>query len=136
MSEEKRVGIIACAGMEKSFGSVATKSAFNVVEKLRSDTTRLIALPPLVTGVRPFPDLVKKLPVVVIDGCAERCATKSIAKAGGKIAGRILVIDSAKKYVLNPDTATNIGANGEKLVEKIAEDVVLLVDQIIRRLEN
>ena len=136
MIEEKRVGIIACAGMEKAYGSVANQIVFKVVEKLRPNETRLIALPPLLTDVSPYPDLVRELPMLVIDGCAERCATKSVAKAGGRIAGRILVIDSVKKYGLAPDSAASLGPNGEKLAEKIADDAVLLVDEIIRRQEG
>ena len=136
MSEEKKVAIMACAGMEKAFGSISTLSVFRVVQKLRPNKTTLIALPPLLMGVNPYGDLVKKLPVVVVDGCAERCATKSLAKTGGKIGGRILVIDAAKKYKLVPSSATDVGPNGEKLAEKIAEDAAALVDEVFRRQES
>jgi uncharacterized metal-binding protein len=137
MSEEKKVAVIACAGMEKSFGSVAMLSVFKAVEELRPDETVLVALPPLLTGVAAHVDLVKKSPVIVVDGCAERCATKSVAKMGGKIGGRILVIDSVKKYGLTPDSASHVGSKGEKLAERIAEEVALLVDKALgRKTEN
>ena len=137
MSEERKVAVMACAGMEKSFGSVAVLSVFKAVEKLKPNDTALIALPPLLTGVAASSDLVKRFPVIVVDGCAERCATKSVAKMGGKISGRILVIDSVKKYGLTPDSASHVGRKGEKLAEKVAEEVALLVDKALgRKTEN
>ena len=137
MSEGKKVAVMACAGMEKAFGSVALLSVFKAAEELRPDETVLVALPPLLTGVITYVDLVKELPVIVVDGCAERCATKSVAKNGGKIGGRILVIDSVKKYGLSPDSASHIGPKGEKLAERIAKDVASLVDKALgRKTEN
>jgi uncharacterized metal-binding protein len=133
MSEEKKVAVMACAGMEKTFGSVATRSVFKAVEELRPNETVLVALPPLLTGVAIYVNLVKKFPVIAVDGCAERCATKSVAKMGGKIGGRILVIDSVKKYGLAPDSASHLGPNGEKLAETIAEEVAFLVDKTLGR---
>jgi len=137
MSAEKKVAVMACAGMEKAFGSVAILSVFKAVEELRPNDTTLIALPPLLAGVVAYTDLVKKLPVIIVDGCAERCATKSVVKVGGKIGGRILVIDSAKKYGLTPDSASHVGLSGEKLAERIAKDVAFLVDKALgRKTEN
>ena len=129
MSEEKKVAIVACAGMEKSFGIVAMRAVFKAVENLRPNKAALIAIPPLIAGVKPYPNLVKTCPVIIVDGCAERCATKTIVKMGGRVKGRIMVIDGIKKYGLTPDSPSDIGSNGEKLANKIAEDVVLLIDK-------
>ena len=136
MSDEEKVAVIACAGMEKALGLVAMLSVSKVVEVLRPTETRLIALPPLLAGVAPYPKLVTKLSVIVVDGCAERCATKLVAKNGGRIRGRILIPDSVKKYGLAPDSATDAGPNGRKLAEKVAEDIVSLVDKLYGRQEN
>jgi uncharacterized metal-binding protein len=131
VSDEKRVVIVACAGMDKAFGSVAMLSAFRAVEVLRPDKTVLIALPPLLVGVSAYVELVKRHPVIVIDGCSERCAMKSIAKCGGHIRGRILVTDGVKKHGLKPDSASNVGSDGVNLAERVAEEVASLVDGVI-----
>lgn len=131
LTEEDKIAIIACAGMDKSLGSVARACAFKVVEKLRPNKTVLICIPPLIADVKPHSELVKKISVITIDGCAERCATKIAAKSGAKIRGRVLVPQSVQKYNLKPNTASDIGQEGEKLAGKIAEETALLIDKIL-----
>ena len=131
MTEETKVAIIACAGMDKALGSVAQACAFKIVEKLRPDKTVLICIPPLVADVRPHSELIKKNPVITIDGCAERCATKIAVKSGAKIKGRVFIPQSAQKHNLKPNTASDIGPEGEKLAEMIAEETALLIDKTL-----
>lgn len=133
MSDEGKIAIVACAGMDKALGSVAMLSVFKIVEGLRPREARLIALPPLLAGVAPYSELVTKLPIIAVDGCAERCATKLIAKSGGRIRGRVLVTDCVKKYGLTPNSAVDIGPDGKKLAEKVAEEVSSLVDKLCGR---
>ena len=128
--EGGKVAVVACAGMDKALGSVARDSVFKVVEVLRPGKAELICLPPLLAGVSSYSELVKNLPIVAVDGCAERCATKLIVKSGGKIRGRVLVPDSAKKHGLVPKSASDIGPDGEKLAGIIAEEVASIVDRL------
>lgn len=131
MVDENKVAIIACAGMDKALGSIARTCAFKIVEKLRPNETVLICIPPLVADVKPHSELIRKNSVITIDGCTERCATKIASKNGAKIKGRVFVPQSAQKYGLKPNTASDIGLEGEKLAEKIAEETVLLIDKIL-----
>jgi glycine cleavage system H protein len=117
--------------MDKALGSVAQACAFKIVEKLRPDKTVLICIPPLVADVRPHSELIKKNPVITIDGCAERCATKIAVKSGAKIKGRVFIPQSAQKHNLKPNTASDIGPEGEKLAEMIAEETALLIDKTL-----
>lgn len=130
MMKDGKVAVVACAGMDKALGSVARTSVFKVVEILRPGKAELVCLPPLLAGVSSYSEMVKNLPVVAVDGCAERCATKLVVKNGGKIRGRILVPDSAKKHGLVPKSASDIGLEGEKLAGMIAEEVASMIDKI------
>jgi uncharacterized metal-binding protein len=130
MMERGKVAVVACAGMDKALGSVARASVFKVVEALRPDKTELVCLPPLLVGVRSHSEVITRQPVVAVDGCAERCATKLIVKNGGQIRGRILVPNSAKKHGLVPKSASDIGPDGEKLAGMIAEEVASIVDTL------
>jgi len=125
------MAIVACAGMDKALGSVARACAFKVVEKSRPEETVLICIAPLVAEVKPYSELIKKYPVIIIDGCAERCATKIAAKMGAKIRGKVLVPQSASKYNLKPKTASDIGPEGEMLAEKIAEEIAVQIDKLL-----
>lgn len=129
--EGNKVAIISCAGMDKALGSVARACAFKVIERLRPNETVLICIPPLVADVKPYSELIKKHPVILIDGCAERCATKIAAKNGAKIRGRVFIPQSIQKYGLKPDTASDIGPEGEKLAEKIAEEIAVQIDKLL-----
>ena len=133
MSEEEKVAIVACAGMDKPLGSVARACAFKVVEDLKPKDSVLVSIPPLVAGVNPHTEWIKKYPIITIDGCPERCATKIVAKIRGKIRGRVFIPQSAQKHGLKPETSTEIGPEGEKLAEKIAEETALLIDKILRK---
>jgi len=126
-----KVAIISCAGMDKALGSVARACALKVVERLRPNETVLICIPPLVADVKPYSELIKKYPVILIDGCAERCATKIAAKNGAKMRGRVFIPQSVQKYGLKPNTASDIGPEGEKLAEKIAEEIAVQVDKLL-----
>jgi glycine cleavage system H protein len=128
---EGRVAIIPCAGMDKALGSVARACAFIVVEKLRPNKAVLICIPPLVAGVKPYSEIVKRYPSIPIDGCAERCATKIAVKSGARIRGRVLIPESVQKHKLKPNSASDIGPDGEELAEKLAEEIALEIDRLL-----
>ena len=131
MSEERKVAIVACAGMDKPLGSVARVAAFKIVENSQPDSVVLVCIPPLVAGVNSHQELIKSYPVITVDGCSERCATKIVAKNGGKIKGRVFIPQSVQKFGLQPKDAVDIGVDGEKLAEKIAEETALLIEKIL-----
>lgn len=130
MSEGGKVVVLTCAGMDKALGSVARASVFKVVEELRPGKAKLVCLPPLLAGVASHSKMIRSLPVITVDGCAERCATKLAVKNRGRIRGRVLVPESAKKHDLAPQSASNIGPNGEKLAEIIAQEIASAVDRV------
>lgn len=130
-TESEKVLIIGCAGTDKALGSVTRFIAFEVVEKLRPNETILVSIPPLVAQVKPYSELVKKYPSIIIDGCAERCATKIAIKNGAKMKGRIFLPQTAQKYNLMPNTASDIGPQGEELAEKTAQEIAVQVDKLL-----
>lgn len=131
LTEGEKVVIIACAGTDKALGSVARACAFKVVEKLRPNETLLVCIPPLVADVKPYSELIRKHPSIIVDGCAERCATKIAIKSGAKMKGRIFLPQSAQKYNLKPNTASDIGSAGEELAEKTAQEIAVQVDKLL-----
>jgi glycine cleavage system H protein len=128
---EDKVAVIPCAGMDKALGSVARACAFEVVEKLRPGKAVLVCIPPLVAGVKSYSEIVKRYPSIPIDGCAERCATKIAVKNGARIKGRILIPECAQKHNLKPKSASDIGSDGEKLVEKLAGEIATEIDKLL-----
>lgn len=129
-TNDKKVVIIACAGMDKALGSATREVAFKVNE-LRPDNTIIVSIPPLVAQIKTASELVQKYPVIIIDGCVERCATKIAAKNQIKIRGKVFLPQSSQKYNLTPNTAYDIGSEGKDLAKKTAEEIVVMVDELL-----
>jgi len=127
----KKVCVVPCSGMGKVLGSVAREVGFIVAEDLRPDKTFLVCIPSLVAGSEEYANMMKTNPVIVIDGCAERCATKIAVKNGAKISGRFFLPQSIQNYGLKPKDRDDIGAEGENLARKIAEQVAANIDRLL-----
>jgi len=50
MSDEKKIVIVPCSGIGKTYGTVSREAAYDVVEDLRPDESRLVPLSMLVLG--------------------------------------------------------------------------------------
>lgn len=133
MTEGGKVAVVACAGMDKPLGSVARAGVFKLVEELRPNKVELVCLPPLLAGVSVHSKLIETLPVITVDGCAERCATKLIVKSGGRIRGRIFVPDSAKRNNIMLKSASHLAPDGEKLAQTVAEEIASAVDKLTQQ---
>jgi len=130
--DDKKVAIVACTGMGKALGTVARQVAYKVVDELRPGKTVLICIPSLTAGVGQYKSLLQKYPSIILDGCVERCATKIGSKNKGMMRAKVFLPQMIAKYGLKPQSRTDIGDEGEKLVSKIADEVVVLVDQLSR----
>ena len=127
---KKKVCVVPCSGMGKVLGSVAREVGLILAEDLRPDKTFLVCIPSLAAGSEAYAKMMKTNPVIVIDGCAERCATKIVVKNGAKINGRFFLPESIRKYGFKPTNRDDIGLEGENLAKKVAEDVAANVDKL------
>jgi uncharacterized metal-binding protein len=130
--DDRKVAIVACTGMGKTLGTVARQVAFKVVDELRPEKTVLICIPSMSAGAGEQKNLLQKYPSIILDGCVERCATKIISKNKGIMKAKVFMPQMVAKYSLKPQSRTDLGEEGEKLVSKIAEEVAALVDQLLR----
>jgi uncharacterized metal-binding protein len=130
--DNKKVAIVACTGMGKALGTIARQVAFKVVDELRPEKTVLICIPSLTAGVGEYAGLLQRYPSIILDGCVERCATKIASKNKSMMRGKVFMPQMIAKYGLKPQSRTDLGADGEKLVAKVAEEVAAMVDQLSR----
>ncbi len=129
-ADKKKVVIVACAGTDKALGSLTREIAFKVNE-LKPEDTVIASIPPLATQVSSTMELVQKYPTIIIDGCAERCATKIAAKNQVKIREKIFLPQYTKKYRLMPNTVYDIGPEGKDLAQKIAKEIEAMIDKLL-----
>ncbi len=122
----KSYAILPCNGLDKCAGCIAKEVAIKLIENTDSE----IICPVLyrVADAR-YSKIALSKPLLVIDGCATRCASKLASEKGLKIAEKINISDESK---LNNITITNslrLGENELKLVETITEKLTKVEDK-------
>lgn len=131
MNETKKVVVIPCSGVGKSFGTVSRMAAYQVTEDDRPATTQLVPLALLVLGDEEARETVENNPVVVIDGCQLACAKKMVLESGGTVSKEMAVLDFYRQNrELKPQGISQLNDGGKKLASVIAEAVDLVVDEL------
>ena len=131
MDMQDEVIIVPCGGIDKPEGIVTQYIALLLTEKYQPNHTQLVALPPLVAGVNPNQQVITEKPSIVIDGCAQRCATKIVAKHHGIIRGKYLLSRFIQKHKLKPKCVSDIGSEGTKLAELVAQEASEKISDLI-----
>jgi len=131
VSAQHKVAIVPCSGIGKSYGTVSREAAYDVIEDLRPDRTRLVALSRLVLGDEEARGVVTSNPAITIDGCKLACATKMVRESGGIVAQDFAVLDVYRRYKeFKPQGIAELNEGGEKLAHALAEEIAVLVDDL------
>lgn len=131
MSETKKVIIVPCSGIGKSFGTVSRVAAYQVTEDDRPDETQLIPLALLVLGDEEALTTLAENPAITIDGCQLACATKMVRESGGNVAREIAVLETFRRHRdLKPHGIGELNEGGQKLAAVLAEEVDSMVDEL------
>jgi uncharacterized metal-binding protein len=134
MSEQEhkqRIVIIPCSGIGKTYGTVSREAAY-IVEEIRPDTTRLVALSKLVMGDEIARKLLVSSQAITIDGCKLACATKMVHESGGSVAQNFDVLDVYRRYrQFKPQGIAELNQGGILLAEALANEISSQVDVLI-----
>jgi uncharacterized metal-binding protein len=132
MLVEKKVAIAVCTGMDQPLATVSRYAGYHVLDKLRPDKTVLLCTPALIGGVQEDVTFAKENPVLVIDGCGEKCCEKIVNEAKGQVKAIINVEDVLKEHKdLQPESRAKLGPKGMKLAEIVGELAAKKVDEIL-----
>jgi uncharacterized metal-binding protein len=132
MTPPKKVVIIPCSGIGKTYGTVSREAAYEVIQDLRSDETQLVALSMLVLGDEQARTIVTENPAITVDGCKLACATKMVAESGGWVARDFAVLDVYRRYrQFKPRGIAELNEGGHKLAHALAEEISEIVDQLV-----
>ncbi len=136
---KKKVGIIACSGEKLVGGTLSRAAARIVVEKLRPNNTIILCQPLFMAGGlerhggQQERDFAKNHPTITIEGCEEECAKIAVDKYSGKPATTIYIQEIAEMYPeLKPKSREDLGEDGMKLAEIIAEEIAKKVDELFQ----
>jgi len=129
---EKKVAVAVCTGMDQPLATASRYAGYHVLEKLRPGKTVLLCTPALIGGVQEDVTFAKENPVLVIDGCGEKCCEKIVNEAKGQVKAIINVEDVLKEHKdLQPESRAKLGPRGMKLAEIVGELAANKVDEIL-----
>lgn len=129
MNNQKKVVIIPCSGIGKTYGTVSREAAYEVTDEVRPDKTQLVALSLLVLGDESTRSAVAGSPVITIDGCKLACATKMAQENGGTVVRDFAVLDVYRRYKqFKPQGIAELNEGGRQLAHAMAEEIACVVD--------
>lgn len=117
----KAYATLPCNGLDKCAGCVAKEIALVLSENSESE----IICPVLyrIADAR-YNKIAQEKPLLVIDGCATRCASKLAAEKGLKVSQKINVTEEAKSRNITLSNTLRMGEKESQLVQAVAEDLL------------
>jgi uncharacterized metal-binding protein len=120
-SPVKKVMIVPCSGIGKTYGTVSREAAYTVTDDLSPRHAYLLPLALLVLGDKDSRFAISRYPAVTIDGCKLACAAKMVRQAGGTIAQEFAVLDVYRRNKeLKPQGIAELNEGGQKLARVLA----------------
>jgi glycine cleavage system H protein len=117
----KYFAILPCNGLDKCAGCIAREIALKLTEKSAGE----IICPVLYrVADAKYNKLAQEKPLVVIDGCQTRCASKLAAEKGLKVAQKVNVTEEAKNRGVEITTSLRPGTGEMELAEAICAELL------------
>jgi glycine cleavage system H protein len=113
--------ILSCAGLDKPEGALAREVAL-----LGAEATGSEIICPVLLNRSParYRKELSENALIVIDGCATRCASKLAAQTQAKIERKVLVYNDVKTSALPIEPSLRLGPNGLALAQAIADRLI------------
>ncbi len=131
MTHPRKVVIVPCSGIGKTYGTVSREAAYEVTEDVCPADTQLVALSLLVLGDETARSAVAESPAITIDGCKLACATKMVKENGGTVAQDFAVLDVYRRYrQFKPQGIGELNEGGQQLAHALANEIAKVVETI------
>lgn len=110
--------MLSCNGLDKPEGSLAREVCL-----LAAEATGDEIICPVLLNRSParYRKILEESPVIVIDGCATRCATRLAEQTEARIERRILIADELKKAASPVEPGLRLGPNGRTVAQTLAD---------------
>ena len=131
MTPQRKVVIVPCSGIGKTYGAVSREAAYEVTEDVRPADTQLVALSLLVLGDEDARMAVAENPAITIDGCKLACAAKMVRQSGGTVAQEFAVLDVYRRYKqFKPKGIGQLNEGGQQLAHALAAEIARVVESL------
>lgn len=128
-----KVAVTPCAGIGQIFGPITREVGYKLVEDLYPEQSVLVCPPALSVNIQEDIDFIHDYPVLVLNGCKDRCASKMILEKGGQIDAEIYLPDILKqeKLSLNSEKRSKLGPKSELAIQKMTEKASRVIQKLL-----
>jgi uncharacterized metal-binding protein len=114
--KEEKIALAPCSGMSP-YGLITRAACSDTVEE--SDDIISICMGATSADREGFRELIKKYPIIALNGCEGSCVNKILDQKGVKVAETINVMEILDEENLKPENVSRLDAEGEKCVKII-----------------
>lgn len=126
--EDKKIAISACTGMSP-YGMVARAAGSDTVKETENTISICITATSAESGG--YKNLIKKYPIIAINGCENVCVNKILQQKGVKTANTLNVMKLLNEKNLEPTDAVRLSTEDEKCVEAVKREIKELLKRVI-----
>jgi len=125
----RKVAVAPCAGIGQIFGAITREVGYRLVEDVWPEKTVLVCPPALAVDVREDLEFIHGHPVVVLNGCQDRCATKLVLAKGGRLDAEVYLPDILKsaRLSLQGEKRSRLGPKSQQAIELMTEQAAQIV---------
>ncbi|ADZ10080.1 DGC domain protein [Methanobacterium lacus] len=123
--EKKKYALAPCSGMSP-YGLI-TRAASSDVVRERDDLIS-ICMGATSADREGFKELIKKYPIIAVNGCEGACVDKILLQKGVKVSKVVNAQEELNSANLKPTDPVRLDENGEKCVELLKQKITKLID--------
>ncbi|GAB4307968.1 MAG: hypothetical protein Kow0019_04110 [Methanobacteriaceae archaeon] len=113
---QNKKSLAACSGMSP-YGLVARVAATDTLSE--SEDVISICMGATSADKEGFRELIKKYPIIAINGCESNCVDKILNQKGVRVVKTINTMEELNKANLKPNDVSRLDEDGEKCVEHL-----------------
>lgn len=132
----RKVAVTPCAGIGQIFGPITREAAYRLVEELYPQDTVLVCPPALAVDITEDINFVKDYPVIVLNGCKDRCGSKLVEEKGGHVDAEIYLPTLLKqeKLSLHGEKRSRLGPKSLLAIDKLTDAASAEINRLLSTL--
>ncbi|MBI5679335.1 MAG: zinc-binding protein [Methanobacterium sp.] len=123
--EKDKIALCPCNGMSP-YGLIARASCSDTVEE--SSNIISICITATSADKEGFKDMIKKYPIIAVNGCEHQCVNKIMENKGVKVAKSMNVMTPLQEKNMQPGDVARLGESGEECVLEIKKKINEMTD--------
>ncbi|WP_206809939.1 putative zinc-binding protein [Paradesulfitobacterium ferrireducens] len=118
-----KVAVTPCAGIGQIFGPITRETGYRLVEEMFPDKTVLVCPPALAVNIQEDLDFIHDYPILILNGCKDRCASKMVQDKGEHVDAEVYLPDILKehKLSLHGEKRSKLGPKSELAINEMTQ---------------